>query len=305
MMGTKYRLRGTRVASAVALAGLVMLQSACSNGETGSSDGPGANDYKVVSTKVDAVAALVPPEWKKEAIPTAIFNNYPPALYEEDGKPVGWVVEYVEELAAVMDVKLDLKSVSNYDAILPGLGSGRFALAPANYIVTADRLNQVDMVTMTKAGTQFAAGPDSELKIENVSDICGLKIATLKGSAYIEQIDALQADCGDKPIELQTYPDNSAGTQALLTGRVDLYADSTDSIGYQATQLGDKFVPQSLIVAEGVEAIALMKGSPLTEALHAAIEETMTSGVYSDLLKKYNLDTKVIDTSEVNPSPAA
>lgn len=103
----------------------------------------------------------------------AIDATYPPMESEgPDGKPVGFDIDFANELAKRLGVKAEFV-VMNWDGILAGLNSKRYDVIISSMNITDDRKKQVDFVEyvrmsqlfITKAGVNFSKEADLAGKV--------------------------------------------------------------------------------------------------------------------------------------------
>lgn len=261
-----------------------LLLSACGSS---SSDDAGAGDPLVVGTD-----------------PT----HPPHDFLDEDGEIVGWEHDFIQEVGKEMGRDVEYRAAS-FDALLPGLTSGRYDLVFANMGITEDRLGVVDMVTAFAGGQAFLAHADSGLDIPDLDALCGVSVGVTRGSQQADLATAQSAKCteaGDEPVDVKTF---QAGDQIILAveaKRVDTYWTAKPIAQYYANQ------PTSVLALAGdvpgtrnETAIALPKGSDLTDPVHEAVQALIDDGTYLEILEKWGLEDAAIETSRINPAPAA
>jgi polar amino acid transport system substrate-binding protein len=295
-----FRINSSRrsiTALALAVAGSLAV-TACNEPESSSSSTGGetaSGDSMITESwglePVDSVAALVPEDFKSEPINNAIYNDYPPEEFLEGDTLVGIQPDMVLAMSEVMGVELNNISVGSFDSIIPGTVSGRYDMSSADFGVTAERLEQVDFVTMFRVGTAFGVKKGSDLTIDDATDLCGHTVGVQTGSYYIDQLQSAAGECeaaGKEPIKLQTFPNDTARTLAVTNGRIEVTATSQDALGYQI-QSGVPIDMQDFVYEPVEQAMIVPKGSELGPALQAAMKEIVENGTYVEVLEKWGV----------------
>lgn len=290
-------------------AGLVLTSlTACGAGSS-KPEATSAEEFEVKS--VASVADLVPDEFKNRTVTNAVYNDFPPEMFLQDGKLVGIQVDLVNAAAAVMDLDLKNVPVGSFDSIIPGLTGKRYDLSSSDFGVTEERIKQVDFVPVFDLGTSFAVNSDSDIVVEEPADLCGHSVAVIAGSYFVDQVEAIGVECesnGDEAIDLQTFPQQSAAVLAVSSGRVDLIGASADVIAYTADQEAANVDLTPYVHSPIPQAFAFQKGSGLVEPFQAAIQELITNGTYAEILEKWGLgdlawtDPANVQVNNIQPS---
>lgn len=250
---------------------------------------------------VDAVVELLPEDLRGGTITNAVYNDFPPQEFLEGNTLVGIQPDIALALSEVMGVTFDNIGTGNFDSIIPGLMSGRYDMASADFGVTTERLEQVDFVTQFAIGTGFAVKEGSDVTIDDPMDLCGLSIGLQAGSYYIDQVEAASADCeeaGEEAIQVQTFPNDGARTLALTNGRIDTTGTNEDVLAYQIATGNVAMELQELVYEPVTQAIALPDDSPLGPAVEAAMKEIVNNGTYQQILDKWGVAHLAYDSSE-------
>jgi polar amino acid transport system substrate-binding protein len=263
-----------------------------------------AGDSKITKSwglkPVDSVAALVPAEFKGKPLTNAIYNDFPPEEFLEGGTLVGIQPDIAVALGEVMGVEFKNVPVGSFDALIPGVISGRYQISTGDFGVTKARLGQVDFVTEFPIGTGFAVKKGSAITVDKVTDLCGHSIGVVAGSYFVDQVRAANTTCGKaglSEITLQTYPNDGARILAITNGRVEITGTAEDSMGYTIASQNVPLVLQKFVYEPVEQAIALPNGSALGPALHAAMKEIVTNGTYAKILKKWGVEHVAYDSA--------
>ncbi|MGW0560515.1 ABC transporter substrate-binding protein [Streptomyces sp. NPDC003016] len=310
-------------------AGIVLLPvltlTACGSGDTspaGAQASSAPTDDPVAAVrKVDAVAALLPADVRKSGtLRVGSSVGSPPGAYYpwgsprsreaesgggQDEPPAGQDIDVADAVAEVLGVKLERQDAS-FETILPALGSGKYDFGTGNFGVTSDRLKVIDFVTYINDGQGFAVKKGNtalKAKVTDLTQLCGLAIGTGAGTTFEATLTAQKGVCakaGKKPYDVKVYSENAATLTALQQGRIDVIMSTINGLRHQAAQpaSGTTFLGEYHRLDVG---FAFKKGSPLTQAFQAAVNELIKDGTYARILKKWGTAPSAIGTSRINP----
>ncbi|MEV6358197.1 ABC transporter substrate-binding protein [Streptomyces hydrogenans] len=304
-----------RVAAATVLLPVLVL-TACGSGDTsgtgpaGAQTSPAPTDDPVGAVgKVDSVAALLPEDVRRAGtLRIGSSIGFPPGAYYPNGPdkaPAGQDIDIAEAVAKVLGVRLEREDAS-FETILPALGSGKYDVGTGNFGVTTERLKTVDFVTYVNDGQGFAVKRGSTTltsKVTDLTQLCGLTIGTGAGTTFEATLTAKKGVCaeaGKQPYDVKVYAENGATLTALQQGRIDVVMSTINGLRHQAAQPAAQtaFLGEYHRLDVG---FAFKKGSPLTEAFQAAVNELIKDGTYTRILEKWGTSASAIDASQVNP----
>ena len=310
-IGTRLRIAATTIALLPVLA-----LTACGSGDTsgttpaGAQASPAPTDDPIAAvSKVDSVAALLPADVREAGtLRVGSSIGFPPGAYYPNGQdkpPAGQDIDIADAVAKVLGVKLERQDAS-FETILPALGSGKYDVGTGNFGVTAERLKTVDFVTYINDGQGFAVRKGNSTlttKVTDLTQLCGLTIGTGAGTTFEATLTAQKGVCakaGKKPYDVKVYSENGATLTALQQGRIDVVMSTINGLRYQAAQPAAQtaFLGEYHRLDVG---FAFKKGSPLTKAFQAAVNELIEDGTYARILKKWGTSASAIDSSRVNP----
>ncbi|MER5178238.1 ABC transporter substrate-binding protein [Streptomyces sp. NPDC002896] len=311
--GTRTRLR--LAAASVALLPLLAL-TACGSGTAdasapaGAKASPAPSDNPVASVqKVDSVAALLPADVRKAGtLRVGSSIGFPPGAYYPNGTgkpPAGQDIDLADAVAKVLGVKLERQDAS-FETILPALGSGKYDFGTGNFGVTTERLKTIDFVTYINDGQGFAVKKGNTklgTKVTELTQLCGLTIGTGAGTTFEATLEAQKGVCakvGKKPYDVKVFSENGATLTALQQGRIDVIMSTINGLRYQAAQpaAGTTFLGEFHRLDVG---FAFKKGSKLTPAFQAAVNQLIKDGTYARILKKWGTSASAIEESRINP----
>ena len=214
--------------------------------------------------------------------------SFPPYEYYDD--ETGAIVGIDAEVAAAICEKLgyELEIVDmEFSSIIPAITSGKVDFGMAGMTVTEDRLKSVDFSDSYATGIQVIIVKEDSA-ITSVDDLfaegaytkIGVQLGTT-GDIYCTG-DIADAGLG----EVLEYDNGTEAVLALTTGKVDcVVIDNEPAKAYVAANEGLKILETEYVTEN--YAIALAKGSELTEKINAALAELTADGTIPAIVEKY------------------
>ncbi|MBO1900937.1 amino acid ABC transporter substrate-binding protein [Leucobacter weissii] len=222
--------------------------------------------------------------------------EFPPFVGLEGDEITGPDGEIIAALAERYDLELQPEPYE-FAALIPAIQQGRIDVAIGSIFRTAERAEVVDFSAPLY---DEPAGVISEDGVDAVADFADLRVGTIQGYNWVEDV---QTVLGDNRLTL--YPSSTELQQDLEAGRIDvgidsygtalyLYADSDFTVERLAE---DERIATSL--EPGQTAFLLSKDNPeLTAALDAGIAELHENGLIAEALERAGLDPIAADTGE-------
>ncbi|WP_109472674.1 transporter substrate-binding domain-containing protein [Ornithinimicrobium cavernae] len=258
----------------------------CSNEETPSAEAHPTPDV----SKGEEVAQLVPDEFREAGVEVAVFGDWAPEEYVENGEVKGWSVDLAKAISARMGVEFTYHP-SSFDAIIPGLTNERYDLAVASLGVTPERLKSLDFVPLQKEGTAFGWKAGTDQDITELADACGKSVAVLTGAWEYEYLtEANPKECSDSPMDIQQFKDQPSAELAVTSGRVELVAAGSGKLRYAASQTGQLDVSDLLINAV-YNGLGVPQGSELGPAVEAALQSLIDDGTYLEIREEWGVSS--------------
>lgn len=122
----------------------------------------------------------------------AIDATYPPMESEgPDGKPVGFDIDFANELASRLGVKAEFV-VMNWDGILAGLASKRYDVIISSMNITDERKKQVDFVEYVKMSQLFIS--KKGVIVSTDKDLAGKVVAVQADTTSMEYLEKKKKD---------------------------------------------------------------------------------------------------------------
>ncbi len=204
----------------------------------------------------------------------ATSADYPPFEFYKDGQIVGFEMDLIRAIAKEMNKEIVIKDMS-FDSLIGGLQSGRIDIAISAISETPDRKEKVDFtIPYHRDSTVMLVGKTSPItKPENLT---GKSVGAQMGSTHEKRIkEEWQPTIPNLSLRsLSKVPDL---IQDYKSGRLDaIVLGATEAESIIKTHPEMKIVP--LPGTEAISAIALPKGSPLTEPINNILKKWETDG---------------------------
>jgi polar amino acid transport system substrate-binding protein len=250
------------------------------------------------------LAAKVPDAIKADGkIVVGTDSTYAPAEFlAADGKTIqGFDVDLFNAVAKQLGLKAEFVTAS-FDAIIPGVGSGKYEIGVSSFTINPERTKVVDMISYFQAGTQWGAKAGASIDPNNA---CGKKVAVQKATVQVTDLEARSKKClaaGKPKITIDQYQDQGVATSAVVSGKEDAMLADSPVIAYAVKQTNGKLAlvgdiydsaPYGFVIKKGDTAFA----DVLVEALKAAIAD----GSYKTALAKWGGEQGGIADPKVNP----
>lgn len=230
--------------------------------------------------------------------------TYPPYDMLVDGKPAGFDIDFMTEVAKVLDLEPNFID-TRFAQIVAGIKANRYDVIASTLYISAERAKEVDFIPYFQTGNSIIslAGGD---QFATAQELCGKTVGVVTATVIADIMPNAESDrCAENglgAISVKEFPTDPEASQALLAGQVD--AQMTDgAVAKSAVEkTNDRLVISSkeLIYPIAV-GIGVRKGdTAMVDAITSAIDEMKDNGTYDALLKEYNLepvDPAVLDES--------
>jgi polar amino acid transport system substrate-binding protein len=292
-----------------ALLGLVMAVAMVAAGCGDDSDtGGGTTETTAAAPTVDeALAAKVPDTIKSDGkLVIGTDSSYPPNEFlDTDGKTViGWDVDLFNAIGAKLGLKTDWQSAV-FDAIIPGIESGKYEMGVSSFFITDERKKQADMVSYYNVGTQWLTKKGNPNGIQPDA-ACGKKVAVQTNTAQdTDDLAKRQEKCkseGKPAITIDRYQRQDQATASVVSGKDDATLADSPVMAYAVKQtngqlelLGDAYDTYfyGSVIKQGQAEFA--------QAVADAVKALIADGTYKAILDKWGVQAGAIDSPAVNP----
>jgi polar amino acid transport system substrate-binding protein len=267
------------------------------SGSTGTGAAPSASEDTSLAAKVPAAIKSA------GKILVGTDSSYAPNEFlDTDGKTViGFDVDLFNAVAQKFGLKTEWQSAT-FDAIIPGVSSGKYNIGISSFTINPDREKQVAMVSYLNAGTQWAAKAGVAFDPNNA---CGKKVAVQKATVQAKDVEDRSSKCtkgGQKAITIDQYQLQSDATNAVVTGKDDAMLADSPVCAYAVKQTNGKLALAGPIYASAPYGYVLPKDqADFAAAVAAAVKSLIDDGTYLKILTKWGLEAGAITQPAVNP----
>ena len=293
-----------------ALLGVVLAVAlvAAGCGEKSNTGGGGTGTTAAAPTVDEALAAKVPAAIKSDGkVLIGTDASYAPNEFlDTDGKTViGFDVDLFNAVAAKLGLKTEWPP-AKFDAIIPGVESGKYEIGVSSFTINPERKQQVNMVSYFNAGTQWGTKKGNPTGVQP-DDACGKKVAVQTNTT--QDTDDLSSkrqeackSAGKPAITIDRYQDQGQATAAVVSGKDDAMLADSPVVAYAVKQtngqlelLGDIYdaAPYGYVVDKDQTEFA--------QATADAVKALITDGTYKTILDKWGVQAGAIDNPAVNP----
>jgi polar amino acid transport system substrate-binding protein len=226
----------------------------------------------------------------------------PNEFVSSNGKTIiGMDPDLAKAIGRVLGDKVNVVNAS-FDAIIPGLKSGKYSLGMSSFTDTKAREKVVDFVTYFSAGTSFyvkKGGPT----INSLADLCGHSVGVERGTTQADDATAQDGKCkkaGKKGVTVKVYPDQNSANLAIASGREEVGMADSPVAAYIVKKSNGKFQLSGKSYNTAPYGIAIPKGNGMAKPILAAMKKLIANGVYINILKKWGIQRGAITKPVIN-----
>lgn len=211
-------------------------------------------------------------------------GEYKPMEYYDNGKLVGFDIEFMEAIAKKMGVKVKWKDMT-FDGLIPAMQTGKIDMIIAGMSATPERKKAVDF-------SMSYEGSEQILVINKINKDNFTSATNLKGIIIGTQLGSLQEKLAydHKADKVKLYSSFTASILELVHEKVDgvIVGGREQAEEYIANNENLMIVGQ--VPSTGGSAIAMPKGSTkLLAEVNKQMEVLIKDGTYAKLRTKYGL----------------
>ena len=307
MRYTKSRL----ALAAVAATTLALSLAACggSGGSSSSSSSPGGGSSANPAAGVSADPALA----KKVSstvgadgsITVGTDATYAPNEFlAKDGKTViGFDVDLFKAVAAKLGLKAKF-SPAPFNAIIPGVSSGKYEIGVSSFTINKQREQQTNMVSYFSAGTQWSTKKGNPNHIDP-NNACGAKVAVQKATVQADDVTARSKKCtaaGKKAIQVDQYQGQDQATAAVVSGKDQAMLADSPVIAYGVVQTNGQMEKLGAIYDSAPYGYVVpKKDMAFADALAGALKALIKDGTYKKILDAWYVGDGAMSNPQVNP----
>lgn len=249
------------------------------------------NDENKVITEETSVIDLSSAKLVTEGkLTVGMVIDYPPfEFYPDNGNtPIGVDVDIVSNIAKELGLELEIKDVPWDDNLFANMGS-EYDVVCSAVTITEERMTKMLFSDSYMDNYQSVViAKDSEIVIEDMTHLNGLKVAVQKNTVSDEFVKELM-DAGEINIELIEYEVATDCFEQLLNGNVDaIVCDSTVAEGQVARNT--ETLKEAYRDERRVEQFAIAIPSDnegLKNAINEALGELKEEGTTDKIIKSW------------------
>ena len=234
------------------------------------------------------------------------LGSPPDEFKDASGNTVGWEVDLARLVAQSLGLQLEMQPIS-FDSMIPSLQAKRVEAGIGQMGVTEVRQKAIDQIGWLWGDELFAAKANSTLKVDSLDSLCGISVATTRGSREygfaMDQKPKCEA-AGKKPIDIQVFNDGVQAADSMMNGRTQVFWLGSTAVGYFVEQTKGQAKVIGHYTDPSYIGIALPKNSDMSQAVAAAIQHTIDDGTYKKVLTKWGLPSSAVEKAMLNPSSA-
>lgn len=223
------------------------------------------------------------PKKLDDVLHVAVSSDYPPFVYDQAGKLVGFEVELIQAVAVKLGKTVQFHDV-DFQNILDVVAKKQVDCAVASIAQTPERAKKVAFTLPYHRSMSVIVVPYAAA-VNTISDLKGKTLGIESGTTYQQYFNAKKRSLlkGIKQINRNKFMDlfeamRDGKCQAILTGYSEGYA-------IQDINPDLKIIPIEDTIT--TFAIALPKNSPLLEKINTILQEMARNGDTSKLEQQY------------------
>lgn len=290
-----------QVVAAVLLAPALWLTSSCSSP-------PAENATPGTTPSVELDPALhdrLPADIRDRGTVRVLTDaSYPPIeSFGTDGRSiVGVDPDLAAALGTVLGVEFELTN-ADFGTLLDRIERGEADLVMSALTDTVERENQLDFVNYFSAGTSIVVQRGNPELITELESLCGHAVAVETGTTQEVLVERFQAKCSE-PITVVTGETNDDALLLLRTGRAIAVLMDFPSAEFLTTEPATHSNYEMASTAQyepGLYGIGVAKDhADLRDAVADALTRLVDSGVYQQILDKWNVGAGAVSKVSIN-----
>ena len=220
----------------------------------------------------------------EETIKAAVIKDFAPQYLTIDGKPSGFAIDVLDEVARIAGLKIEYQQYENWAATHQAIKEGNALIVP-NAGITEKRKNLYDFTSPIETFPVSIFVRSSNTSIINLNDLVGFKVGLVESNIGTRLMQ------GRKNTEQKIYKHLNDALFALLSGEVDAIIYPKTVVEYHANQIGvlDKIKHTGVFLREIKRGIAIKKGHDALKAkLEKATLQFLKSPQYQEIYTRWH-----------------
>ncbi|MBL7257264.1 ABC transporter substrate-binding protein [Paractinoplanes lichenicola] len=222
----------------------------------------------------------------------------PMEQFAADGRTIiGFSPDLASALGSVLGVDAEMVQ-GDFHTALDDLAAGQYDGVLSSMNNTAERRKKADFVDYFAAGTAIIVQRGNPKGVTGFRSLCGLVVSTERGTVQADLLQRSQRACEGNPMTIKLYKTNADALVELRTGRAAAVLNDFPPAAYLASDPRTKAFYQLASTTQyepGLFGIAFAKDAPeLRDAVQAAFDELVRTGVYTELLQRWGIGNGAI-----------
>jgi len=222
---------------------------------------------------------------RAETLVVATDTAFLPFEFKENGKYVGFDIDLLDLVTRRMGVSYSLLPM-DFSNIFANLTDGKVDMAIAGISITQDRERSMDFSDPYFRSDISLVVAQDNTDIHRFGDLAGKRIGVKRGTDAVEYVSRTV------PTATISYFQNMDGGfpyLELAAGRLDALVHDTANVRYYTANKGKGLVKvvDTVVTGNNFYAMAFPKHSALTQRVNSALRETIQSGQYADIYRKW------------------
>jgi len=199
-----------------------------------------------------------------------------------------------------------------FAGLVPALQAGQVDVLWSGLLPTKERQEVANFVVYFRNPFGVLVQEGNPLGVKGVGDLCGHKVALVKGSTppamIVEERQAQCAAKGAQPIEVIIYPDGVTCQLAIRSGGADAWISAGAAAAYVAATADDGKAFDYITDPDGLagtvyfaDGVAVPReNTQLLEALQKGLQAIIDDGSYAAVLEKYGQQEFAVTKATIN-----
>jgi polar amino acid transport system substrate-binding protein len=266
----------------------------------------GELDEVAAVTRDEALHALLPDDIKARGFIRLVTDaSYAPMEYfAADGRTIiGFEPDLAAALGQVLGIRAELV-VGQFSTAVDEVNAGTYDGVLSSMTDTVERRKKVDFVNYFSTGTSILVQRGNPHGITDLEDLCGKAAATEKGTFHEEMLKRLRKECGSKKLTIHSLPTNADALVELRSGRAAAVLQDYPPAAFVTTdqrtsaffQLASDQQYEPSLFGIAVD----RDNDELRDCLRDALQRLIDSGVYGDLLARWELSASGVKAATIN-----
>lgn len=242
---------------------------------------------------------------RRGVITVAVDASYAPVVsFAGDGQTiVGFDPDLGKALGRVLGVDVQFVD-SDFAGLLDKLRAGHFDAVMGGLTDTPEREREADFVSYFTAGSSIVVRRGNANGITDLVGLCGQTVAVEEGTTQVGLLERSQRQCRGSRIDVREFDTNADALLQLRTGRAEAVLNDyppAAALANDAKTRGQYQLASTTQYEPGPYGIAVAKDDPeLRDALQGAMTVLIRTGVYAEVLDRWNVADGAVPTAAIN-----